>query len=224
LNIESGETCVVIGPSGCGKSTLLRTANGLVYPDTGSVTVAGERVDRASVRTLRHSIGYAIQGAGLFPHLTAQQNVSLPASHLSRDRSSIEERVAELCDLTRFPRTRLNAFPNELSGGQQQRVALMRALMLDPPILLLDEPLGALDPMIRSELQADLRAIIKSLGKTVVFVTHDLPEASHFADRIVLMRTGRIVQVGTVDELVQSPANDFVRAFITAQKSLTFDS
>ena len=222
LGVSEGETCVLIGPSGCGKSTLLRTVNGLVLPDTGTVRVDGETLNESNVQTIRHKIGYSIQDGGLFPHLSARENVVLLARDLGKPADSCRQRAEDLCELCRFPRHRLDALPGELSGGQQQRVSLMRALMLDPPILLLDEPLGALDPMIRAELQEELRQIIRNLGKTVLFVTHDLPEATHFADRIVLMRAGQIAQAGSFEELRNRPANDFVKQFVSAQESLTF--
>lgn len=221
LSVPEGESYVLIGPSGCGKSTLIRTVNGLVTPESGSIEVGGVRLTSNSVRELRHKIGYSIQGGGLFPHLTVQQNVSLVARHLGWTTPAIDARIQSLCETVCFPSQRLGALPRELSGGQQQRVALMRALMLDPPLLLLDEPLGALDPMIRASLQNELRDIIRSLNKTVVFVTHDLPEATHFADKIVLMRQGRIVQIGTFSDLSSNPADSFVSEFVTAQRSLS---
>lgn len=220
LILEQGSTTVLIGPSGCGKSTLLRVLIGLVAPDTGSVQVWGRLLERASVRELRLRMGYLIQDGGLFPHLTASQNVCLMARHLGWPGERIQERLRELCELTRFPPERLQRFPAELSGGQRQRVGLMRALMLDPDLLLLDEPMAALDPMIRAELQEDLRAIFAGLGKSVVMVTHDLAEAAFFGDQIVLMRAGRIVQRGSIDELSARPAEDFVSRFLRAQRSL----
>jgi osmoprotectant transport system ATP-binding protein len=224
LEVSVGETIVLIGPSGCGKSTLLRTVNGLVTPDVGTVVVDDTELSQESVRAIRHKIGYSIQGGGLFPHLTARGNVSLLAKHLGRTRHEVDRRMKVVSEMARFPTSRLDSYPDQLSGGQRQRVALMRALMLDPPILLLDEPLGALDPMIRAELQDELKAIIAPLGKTVIFVTHDLPEAAFFADTIVLMREGKTVQSGTFEDLVQRPADAFVKAFIAAQQSLSFRS
>jgi osmoprotectant transport system ATP-binding protein len=155
----------------------------------------------------------------LFPHLTAAANVTLMARHLKWDAGRVSLRVREMCDLTHFPVNGLGRYPAQLSGGQQQRVSLMRALMLDPDMLLLDEPLGALDPMIRSDLQEDLREIFRSLQKTVVLVTHDISEAAFFADTIALLRDGRILQRGTVDELLNTPADPFVTRFINAQRS-----
>jgi len=223
LTVEPGHTTVLIGPSGCGKSTLLRVMIGLVWPDAGRVSIGGVPVTRESALRLRRRIGYVIQEGGLFPHLTARDNVVLMARYIGRDdgwgEPRIANRLAELAQLTEFPRDALDRFPAELSGGQRQRVALMRALLLDPDVILLDEPLGALDPMIRSELQADLRGIFQTLRKTVVMVTHDIGEAGFFGDTIVLLRDGSIVQQGSLEELVRSPADAFVTRFINAQRS-----
>jgi osmoprotectant transport system ATP-binding protein len=219
LAIDPRRTTVLIGPSGCGKSTLLRLMNGLVAPDTGSVVFDGEPVTADSAVALRRRLGYVIQEGGLFPHLTAGRNVSLMARHLGWPRTRITDRLAELCDLTRLPAATLERYPSQLSGGQRQRVGLMRALMLDPDALLLDEPLGALDPMIRYDLQEELQEIFRNLGKTVVLVTHDLGEAAFFADRIVLMRDGAIEQQGGMADLLERPASDFVHRFTRAQRS-----
>jgi osmoprotectant transport system ATP-binding protein len=164
-------------------------------------------------------MGYVIQDGGLFPHLDARGNVALMARHIGWEPERVAERLAALCELTRFPREALTRFPAQLSGGQRQRVSLMRALMLDPDALLLDEPLGALDPMIRSELQADLRQIFTHLHKTVVVVTHDIGEAGFLADELVLLRDGRILQRGTLSELISAPADPFVTRFVNAQRS-----
>ena len=219
LNVQQGRTTVLIGPSGCGKSTLIRTMMGLIWPDSGAVRFEGAEVAPANVLLLRRRMGYVIQDGGLFPHLTARGNAALMAGYLGWTQDRIESRLAELAALTQFPREGLDRYPVQLSGGQRQRVALMRALMLDPDVLLLDEPLGALDPMIRSELQDDLRKIFQTLGKTVVMVTHDMGEAGFFGDTIVLLRDGAIVQQGTLKEMVQSPATPFVQQFINAQRS-----
>jgi osmoprotectant transport system ATP-binding protein len=217
---ETGRTTVLLGPSGCGKSTLLRIILGLITPTSGIVTVDSEKVDAASVQTIRRKIGYVIQDGGLFPHLTVEQNITLLARHLQRPAIEIAKRVGELSKLAQIDESLLARFPAELSGGQRQRVGLMRALMLDPPTLLLDEPLGALDPITRNELQRQLKEIIGRLKKTVVLVTHDLSEAAYLGDSIALMRGGRIVQFGTAHELRTSPAEPYVTDFLTAQRPL----
>jgi osmoprotectant transport system ATP-binding protein len=219
LDVPSGRTLVLIGPSGCGKSTLLRLMIGLIRPDTGTVLFDGIPFTAENTLQLRHRMGYVIQDGGLFPHLTAADNVALLAIHLRRDRSWIRDRLSELARLTRFPLEGLKRFPAQLSGGQRQRVSLMRALMMDPEVLLLDEPLGALDPIIRSELQADLKAIFQALGKTVVLVTHDIGEAGFLGDEIVLLRDGALIQRGRFGDLVERPAEGFVARFINAQRS-----
>jgi osmoprotectant transport system ATP-binding protein len=219
LSVSSGKTTVLIGPSGCGKSTILRLVIGLQTPDEGSIHFAGKRVESDNLRALRQRMGYVIQDGGLFPHLTARDNVALMARYLGWSDARIETRIDELAELTHFPVDALDRFPIQLSGGQQQRVSLMRSLMLDPEVLLLDEPLGALDPMIRRNLQVDLREVFANLGKTVLMVTHDLGEAAFFADTVVLLREGRIVQQGTMQKLLREPADNFVRRFIQAQRS-----
>ena len=219
LAFERDCTTALIGPSGCGKSTLLKLLIGLVIPDTGTVSFDGQPLEAHTLSTLRHRIGYVIQEGGLFPHLTARANVTLMAEHLGWSRTKQRDRLADLAALTRFPADALDRYPGELSGGQNQRVALMRALMLDPRALLLDEPLGALDPMIRFDLQADLARIFDELGKTVVLVTHDLAEAGYLGDRVVLMRDGEIVQDGPFRELVNAPVDEFAQRFTRAQRS-----
>ena len=219
LEFESQRVTVLIGPSGCGKSTLLRMIVGLIPPDTGRVLVGGETLTSGNVLQLRHGIGYVIQEGGLFPHLTAEENVALLPRFLKWEPSRISARLAELANLTRLADPLLQRYPRDLSGGQRQRVSIMRALMLDPPLLLLDEPLGALDPITRYELQEELKRIFGVLRKTVVLVTHDMIEAAHFGDRIILLRDGRIVQQGTLTELQEHPAEPFVRDFIRAQRA-----
>jgi osmoprotectant transport system ATP-binding protein len=217
LLFPSRQTTVLIGPSGCGKSTLLRLLIGLLWPDQGVVCFDGAPLSPANILFYRQRMGYVIQDGGLFPHLTARGNVTLMARHLGWDEGRLEKRLRELSDLTRFPADGLDRYPAELSGGQRQRIGLMRALMLDPAVLLLDEPLGALDPIIRSELQSDLRAVFRQLAKTVVLVTHDLAEAGFFGDTIVLLREGRVVQHDPLNELIHRPAEPFVTQFINAQ-------
>jgi len=213
------KTTVLIGPSGCGKSTLIRIITGLIKFDEGELLINDEILSSSNLYSVRRKLGYVIQDGGLFPHLTAKANVTLLAEYLDWDKIKIENRVEKLCELTKFPKDGLIRFPGELSGGQKQRVSLMRALMLDPEILLLDEPLGALDPLIRYELQTDLKEIFTNLKKTVILVTHDMSEASFFGDIIVLMKTGKIIQTGTVNDFIDSPKEPFVTKFITAQRS-----
>jgi osmoprotectant transport system ATP-binding protein len=220
LTIAPGRSTVLIGPSGCGKSTVLRLMIGLVRPDVGTVKIEGTELTPATVLAIRRRLGYVIQDGGLFPHLNARDNVVLMARYLGWDAGRINDRLAELAELTRFPTGGLDRFPTQLSGGQRQRVSLMRALMLDPKVILLDEPLSALDPMVRAELQTDLRAIFRSLAKTVVMVTHDLAEAGWFGHEIVLMREGRIIQRGTLKALIDAPAEPFVTKFVSAQRQM----
>jgi osmoprotectant transport system ATP-binding protein len=220
LQFAKGGITALIGPSGCGKSTLLRLMLGLIQPDDGRVIFNGELMTADNVERVRHAIGYVIQDGGLFPHLTARGNVILLARFLRRNVSWIDQRVNNLAELVRLPRAALSRYSRELSGGQRQRVGLMRALMLDPEMLLLDEPLGALDPIVRSELQTELKGIFTHLGKTVILVTHDMNEAAYLASEIVLLRAGRVVQRGTFGELLHHPAEPYVRQFIQAQRSM----
>jgi osmoprotectant transport system ATP-binding protein len=220
LEVPRGTTRVLLGRSGCGKSTVLRLLLGLSDADSGTIRFDGERLSADSVQAVRRRCGYVIQDGGLFPHLTAEGNVTLLAGQLGWDRTRCAARLAELLALTDLDPGLMDHYPVELSGGQRQRVALMRALMLDPDVLLLDEPLAALDPIIRFELQEDLRRIFRSLGKTVVLVTHDLAEAAFFADSIVLMEAGSVAQEGRIDDLLQRPASDFVTRFVGAQRGL----
>ena len=189
-------------------------------PDHGRVIVNDVDLTDANLLEWRHQIGYVIQDGGLFPHLTSRENVTLLASHLRRPTDMIDRRLIELADLVRLPTALLDRYPQELSGGQRQRVALLRALMLDPQVLFLDEPLGALDPMTRYALQGELTTIFEQLKKTVVLVTHDMNEAAYFADQILLMDGGIVVQSGTFDDLYSRPANSFVSEFIRAQQGL----
>jgi osmoprotectant transport system ATP-binding protein len=240
LSIERGKTTVLIGPSGCGKSTLLRLIIGLIAPDSGEIIFDGTKIDREKIDILRHRTGYVIQEGGLFPHLTARGNVLLMARYLRQTRhlrrsklnglkpaslemgeNEMHARLRELCELTRFPEKLLERYPLELSGGQRQRVSLMRALMLSPELLLLDEPLGALDPLVRAALQKDLKEIFARLKQTALLVTHDLAEAAYLGDEIVLMNDGVIVQQGAIVDLRERPANSFVTEFINAQRALT---
>lgn len=222
LRVESGTTTVLIGPSGCGKSTTLRSIIGLIEPDAGEVRFDEKKLDpsdRKRLMSVRRRMGYVIQGGGLFPHLTARGNALLLADEVGWGEDRKEKRLEELAEMTHFPLNGLDRYPAQLSGGQQQRVSLMRALMLEPDVLLMDEPLGALDPMIRADLREELDEIFERLENTVLMVTHNLNEAVHFADEIVLMRDGTIVQSGTIEDFLQSPSEPFVEDFVRAQES-----
>jgi osmoprotectant transport system ATP-binding protein len=191
---------------------------GLIRPSTGAIILGDSQLTPANHLDMRQRMGYVIQEGGLFPHLTLYDNVSVMARYLRRDPGWIRHRIADLSQLVRLPLNILSRFPAEISGGQRQRICLMRALMLDPELLLLDEPLGALDPMIRYELQQELKSIFAKLGKTVVLVTHDIAEAAFFGHSLVLMREGRIVQSGSIKVLTRTPAEQFVTQFINAQR------
>ncbi len=218
LSVPEGRTVVLLGPSGCGKSTVLRLATGLIEPDSGEILLGGEVLLPSTKERLRRRLGYVIQEGGLFPHLTARDNAGLLARWLGWEEARLEERLRELCELTHLEAKLLDRFPAELSGGQRQRVALLRALVLDPQALLLDEPLSALDPLVRADLAIELREIIRGLGKTVLLVTHDLSEAAWFADEVLLLREGRVVQRGPFNDLVERPSDDFVTRFVNAQR------
>lgn len=217
LTLDRGVTAL-IGPSGCGKSTLVRMCCGLDRPDRGRVLFEGEDLAHANLTEVRRRLGYVIQEGGLFPHLTVRANVTLAVRCLGWAAERIGKRLDELTALVQLDADLMDRFPRELSGGQRQRASLMRALMLDPDVLLLDEPLRALDPLIRHHLQQELRAIFTSLGTTVVLITHDLYEASRLADRIVLMCDGHVVQEGDLEQLRRQPADDFVREFLSAHR------
>ena len=219
LEVEEGKTTVFIGPSGCGKSTTLRLLVGLLQPDDGTVFFDDDPLTEDRMLEMRRRMGYVIQGGGLFPHLTARENICLMPEHLDWEADRTEAKLQELVEMTHFPAEGLDRYPIELSGGQQQRVSLMRALVLDPEVILLDEPLGALDPLIRADLQTELKDIFNRLGKTVVIVTHDMDEAAFFGHSIVLMRDGRVVQQGSLQDLLEAPADPFVTEFIRAQRS-----
>jgi osmoprotectant transport system ATP-binding protein len=217
LFVRSGETLALVGPSGCGKSTILRLVCGLLVPDAGHVRVDGMIVTPKTVQAVRRRIGYVVQAGGLFPHLTAGDNVALLARHLRWSPPRIASRLEALARLVRVDERLLGRYSAQLSGGEQQRVGIMRALMLDPPVLLMDEPMGALDPIVRARLREDLKQIFLDWGKTVLLVTHDLDEAAYLGTHVALMRSGQVVQQGTMRQLVLAPADPFVREFIEAR-------
>ncbi len=214
LAIAAGELTILLGPSGCGKTTLLRTINRMVEIDEGEVFVDGHSALSMPPEELRRHIGYAIQSVGLFPHMTVRRNIATVPRLLRWDESRIDQRVSELLELVGLdPTTYADKRPDELSGGEAQRIGVARALAADPPVLLMDEPFGALDPISRERLQREFAALHQRLGKTVVFVTHDIEEAVILGQRIVLMREGHVVQDGSPEELWRSPAHQFVRDF-----------
>ena len=218
LGIPRGALCVLLGLSGCGKSTTLRMINRLVPFDSGTIRVGGEDVTTVAPETLRRRIGYAIQSTGLFPHWRIADNIATVPRLLGWAPARVEARVAELLALLRLdPATYAGKYPQQLSGGEQQRVGVARALAADPDILLMDEPFGAVDPITRDALQSEVLRIHQATGKTIVFVTHDIEEALRLATMIVIMERGRLAQVGTPLEIVEQPANDFVRDFVGVQ-------
>lgn len=218
LTIERGTTTVLIGPSGCGKSTLLRIMVGLIPTDSGQVVFDGEPLNYDQLEAVRRRMGFVLQNGGLFPHLSGWDNVALMAKCLNWDQDRIQARIEELAALTHLDLDILQQFPHQISGGQRQRIAIMRGLMLEPDVLFLDEPMGALDPLIRFDLQNDLREIFRSLEKTVVMVTHDMGEAGYLADEVVLLGDGQVVQRGPFSDLVHNPIDEFAERFVSAQR------
>jgi osmoprotectant transport system ATP-binding protein len=217
LEVPARTTTAVVGPTGSGKSTLLMLVNGLVRPDRGTVRVGDAPIDYDRLPDLRRRLGYAVQGSGLFPHLTALRNITLPAVLVGWDRERIGARAAELMRLVGLPEALADRYPYQLSGGEQQRVGLCRAMFLDPPIFLLDEPFGALDAITRAEIHAEFLRLERLRPRTILLVTHDLRAAVKLAQRIVVMREGRIEQAGTRDEVVRTPATGFVRELLDPQ-------
>lgn len=221
LDVPDGEVVILIGPSGCGKSTTLRMINRLIEPDDGTIELDGVDVRTMRLEDLRRGIGYAIQGVGLFPHWTVHENIGTVPWLLGWDAARIDARVAELLALVGLdPAIYDGAYPDELSGGEAQRVGVARALAADPPVLLMDEPFGAVDPLTRDRLQREFLAIHRRLGKTVVFVTHDIDEAVRLGDRIAIMREGRLVQYDTPERVLAYPADEFVGGFVGSERAL----
>src|SRR5690554_2474865 len=222
LHVPAGELVVLIGPSGSGKTTCLKMINRLIEPSEGKVLVNGIDVAQTDPQSLRRGMGYVIQSVGLFPHLTVKQNVQVVPSLLGWSERRSAARAEELLESVGLdPAGYANRYPRELSGGQQQRVGVARALAVDPPILLMDEPFGAVDPLTRERLQDEFLELQRRLRKTVVFVTHDMKEAVKLADRICLMNNGRIEQYDTPEELLRKPRNRFVRQFVGSDRALT---
>ncbi len=221
LEVREGEVCVVIGPSGCGKTTLLRMINRLVEPTSGRIYINNQDSRSLAPEELRRSIGYAIQGVGLFPHFTVAQNIAVVPSILKWDSDSVARRTDELLALVGLDAGVYSSkYPSQLSGGEAQRVGVARALAADPPILLMDEPFGAVDPLTRERLQQQFLSIQRRLKKCIVFVTHDLDEAIKLADRVAIMRSGRLVQHDSPEAILSRPSDGFVRGFVGADRTL----
>lgn len=210
LALPSGKTTALVGPSGCGKTTLMQLVNAVYRPDEGSVRVLGEPVPTAGVELFRRRIGYSVQGAGLFPHLTIAQNTDLPARIARWEAAATASRRQELFALAGLPDGLEDRYPHQLSGGQQQRVGLCRALMLHPPLLLLDEPFSAIDPVTRADIYQQFERLREHERTSILLVTHDMREALRLADYLVVMGDGGVVQAGTTDAVAAAPASDFV--------------
>ena len=221
LDVPDGTTCVLIGPSGCGKTTTMRIVNRLIEPTSGRIVVEGQDVTRADAVELRRRIGYVIQQVGLFPHMTIAQNVATVPQLLGWPGRRITQRVEEMLSLVGLePAQFLGRYPRHLSGGQRQRVGVARALAADPPVMLMDEPFGAVDPIVRAGLQAELLGILRRLAKTVIFVTHDIDEAIRMGDLLAIMKDGRLVQCASPEALLSAPKDAFVADFVGADRAL----
>lgn len=221
FKIDEGEFCVLIGPSGCGKSTTLRMINRLIPATSGSVFIGNRNIKESKPEELRRTIGYAIQSVGLFPHMTVSSNISVVPGLLKWPESNIHKRVDELLDLFGLdPSEYREKYPGQLSGGEAQRVGVARALAADPPILLMDEPFGAIDPITREALQIEFARIQKELKKTIVFVTHDIDEAIRLATRIVILKEGKLIQHDTPENIMTRPADRFITEFIGTDRAL----
>jgi len=215
FEIGTGEFTVLIGPSGCGKTTTLKTINRLIELDSGKIFIDGEDTSQIDKVTLRRSIGYVIQQIGLFPNMTVEQNICVVPKLLKYEKEKSNHIVHEMLELVNMPYEEYaHKYPSQLSGGQQQRIGVLRALAASPPIVLMDEPFGALDPMTRSVLQDEVRRLQQKLNKTIVFVTHDMDEALNLADKIIFMNKGHIIQIATPEEMLQNPADDLIRSFM----------
>jgi osmoprotectant transport system ATP-binding protein len=221
LHIDRGEVVVLVGPSGCGKTTTLKMINRLIEPTSGTIEIDGRSVDSVPVHELRRGIGYVIQQIGLFPHRTIRQNIGTVPALLGWDGARITDRVDELSELVALDPEMLDRYPAELSGGQRQRVGVARALAADPPVLLMDEPFGAVDPIVRAHLQDELVSLQHRLHKTIALVTHDIDEAIKIGDRVaILSEGGHLEQYGTPNEILRDPANAFVADFLGTDRGI----
>jgi len=219
LDIEGGELLILIGGSGSGKTTTLRMINRLITPDSGHIKINRLDISDLNEVALRRNIGYVIQQIGLFPHMTVRDNIGLVPKIEGWDSEKITKKVEELLEIVDLlPESYISRFPKELSGGQQQRIGLARALVMDPPLLLMDEPFGALDPILRKQLQEEFLEIKKSIGRTIVFVTHDINEAFKLGDKIAIMHDSKLIQTGTPEDLILNPKNSIVSNLVEADK------
>lgn len=218
LKVDKGEFVCFIGPSGCGKTTTMKMINRLIDITDGSILLNDKDITKQNPVELRRSIGYVIQQVGLMPHMTIKENIVLVGTLLKWSKEKKDARARELIKLVDLPEDYLDKYPHELSGGQQQRIGVLRALAANPPLILMDEPFGALDPITRDSLQDEFKKLQRELDKTIVFVTHDMDEAIKLADRIVIMRDGEIVQADTPEEILRNPANDFVEEFLGKER------
>lgn len=229
FEIAEGENLILLGTSGCGKTTTLKMINRLIVPDKGEIIIGGKNIAQETPELLRRRIGYVLQNNGLFPHYSVAENIAIVPKLLGWDTKKIEARTAEIIEKLHLSRQHLSMYPNELSGGQQQRVGLARALVTNPSVLLMDEPFGALDNVTRSSIRKEFKALAELKRKTMVMVTHDIQEAFDLADRICLMNSGEIIQIGTPKELLYQPINDFARDFFASErlsiafKTVSFD-
>ena len=221
MEIRRGETVVLVGPSGCGKTTTMKMINRLIEPTSGEIVVDGTDVTKQDPVRLRRGIGYVIQSIGLMPHRTVADNIGTVPRLIGWDSSRISGRIRELSEILELDEALLDRYPSELSGGQRQRVGVARALAVDPPVMLMDEPFGAVDPIVRERLQDQFLEIQERLQKTIVFVTHDIDEAIKMADRIAILNRGGVIeQYAAPEEILRAPANDFVKQFVGAERGL----
>ena len=218
VTFAAGETTAILGESGCGKTSLLRHINGLLIPDSGTVEVFGAPIDYANLKTLRYRMGYAVQSVGLFPHMTIADNISLLARLSEWPASQISERSQNLMDTMRLSANILDRYPHELSGGQRQRVGICRAMMLQPDLLLLDEPFSGVDPITRTRIHENFLTLLEEEPASTVLVTHDVREATRLASSLVIMEDGRVLQTGPVAEVLSSPATDGIARLFEDQQ------
>lgn len=221
MEVPSGEICILLGPSGCGKTTTLKMINRIITPTSGKVFINGEDTTAMNTVDLRRNIGYVIQQIGLFPNMTIEENISVVPRLLGWQPDKYKERAKELLDMVALdPNLFLKRFPNELSGGQQQRVGVIRALAADPPVMLMDEPFGAIDPINREVIQDEFLKMQAELKKTIMFVSHDIDEAVKMGDKVAIFRAGKLEQYASPDDILAHPANDFIAGFVGSDRTL----